>query len=37
MTTTQFILGEQSILAAKFKGGFFTIFIEDHVCMIYFN
>jgi len=31
MTTKQCILGEQSILGSKWKGGFFTIFMEDQV------
>jgi len=31
MTTKQCILGEQSILGSKRKGGFFTIFMEDQV------
>jgi len=34
MATTQSILGDQSMFATKFKGGCFTMFLEDQVCMI---
>ena len=34
MTTKQCILGDQSILATKWKGGLFTMFIEEQ---IFFN
>jgi len=37
MTITQCILGEQPILVGKWKGGFFTIFIEDQIFIIHFK
>ena len=35
MTTKQCILGQSSILSTKWKGGFFSIFLEEQVCLIF--